>query len=288
MNSLQSITDAWGKWIAKKKGTSCRFTASTNYSSQSDLDDYHQYECKVTPLAIVYDGTSPPVGMSDVAYELWYDNSTDVRQSENFQYSSTTEQSFTWSITEALSIGVKISVTEGEPDVASSTQEVSVKLDLSSTQGASSLQAQTWIADTPVQVPAQSSLKCDMLINSQSYDIDFTQSAVIKGDVAIWFADKVAWNNNDDKHWLWFIPIQQVFNDVIANDLANTSGYSVVSGGVQATAKGVFRGSQGVSVNVATTQYPLRTSATPEQFQPVATETLYDATMAGAGELETT
>lgn len=282
MHSLQSITDAWGKWIADKKGTDCRFTASTNYSSQSDLDDYHKYQCTAEALEIVYDGNSPPTGMADVAYELWYDNATNLDQNENFQYSSETKQSFSWTLSETLSIGVKVSATEGVPDVASSTQEVSVELDLTSTKTKSHEEDQTWEADTYVQVPAQSSLKCDMIINSQSYDIDFTQPVLIKGDVAIWFADKVAWNGGSDKHWLWFISIHQVLSDVIANNLANTSGYTLVSGGIHANPKGVFKGSQGVSVNVTTTQYPLRTAVAPKDFQPVATATIYDATMADA------
>lgn len=274
MNNLQTITDTWGGWIAGKRGTSCRFTASTNYGEQSDLGAYGQYQCSVTLLNIAYDGNSPPTNGSTVDSELWYDNATSVTQSETFAYTATSTQSFTWSITEALSVGVEISATEGVPAVASSSQKISVSLKLSSTQGATNTNQQSWSVSNPVQVPAQSSVKCDMVINAQTYNINFTQQVSIDGYVAIWFNDKVDWNNNGKYHYLWFIPIEQVFNDVISNKLIDTTGYQLGST-VIATATGKFSGSQGVSVGVTTTQYPLRRSSSVPDFKPLRRERLY-------------
>jgi hypothetical protein len=267
MLSLQQITDAWGNWMASQRGTSMRFTEATNYSAHGELGQYHQYQCSAAVQSISYAGNSPPTGGAAIAYELWYDNNTTVQQSETFQYTATSQQSFTWSITESLSIGIEISATEGVPDVASSTQKVSVNLSLSSTQGATSSNTQSWNVNNPVVVPPNSSVKCDMVINSQSYNINFTESVLLAGYVAIWFNDKVALSPND-YHWLWFIPIGSVFTDVISNNLASTEGYSVVAGDqVLTTAQGVFAGSQGVSVGVTTTQYPLRTNAVAENFK---------------------
>jgi len=98
-NTLQQITDAWGNWFSKQNGTSCRFTASTNYGSHGDLDQYHQYQTNATIQGIVYNGNSPPVGGSTVAYELWYDNDTVLQQQNSFKETRTSMQSFTWSIT---------------------------------------------------------------------------------------------------------------------------------------------------------------------------------------------
>lgn len=252
MKSLQQITDAWGNWFSKKNGTSCRFTASTNYGSQSFLNDYHQYQTSAIVQNIVYDGNSPPVGGSTVAYELWYDNGTSVQQQNIFQETNTSTQAFTWSITEALSIGVEVSATEGVPAVASSSQKVTVTLSLSSTQSKTTTNTQTWQVNTPINVPANSSVKADMVISSQSYDIKFTESVLLQGSVAIWNNDKV------NGHWLWFYPIASVFQDCISNNIIDTSGYSIVAGGVMTQAKGVFTGSQGISVGVTANQYPLR------------------------------
>jgi toxin ETX/toxin MTX2 len=274
MQDIQTITDKWGGWIAGQRGTSCRFTASTNYASQSDLDAYHQWQCTVTCESISYDGNSPPTGGADVAYELWYDNSSARDQGETFEYSSSTTQSFAWSITEALSVGIEVSATEGVPEVASSTQKISVTLSLSSTQGATHTQEQDWKVSSQIVVPTESSIKCDMVINSQSYDINFTQNVSIDGHVAIWFNDKQDLNNNGDYHWLWFIPITEVFSDVVSNNLIDTSGYQV-GGTVLATMSGTFTGSQGVSVGVTTHQYPLRSSAPAQAFKPVAKSAVY-------------
>jgi len=258
MNSLQQITDAWGNWFSSQNGTSCRFTASTNYGSQSDLDNYHQYQTNATVQSFAYDGNSLPTNGSTVAYELWYDNGTSVQQQNNFQETSTTTQTFTWSVTESLSIGVEISATEGVPSVVSSTQKVTVTIGLSSTQSQTTTNTQTWQVSSPINVPADSSVKADMVISTQSYSINWTAAVLLQGYVAIWNNDKV------NGHWLWFHPIESVFADCANHNIIDTSGYSIVAGGVSTQATGAFTGSQGISVGVTAKQYPLRSP------QPVA------------------
>lgn len=266
MNSLQQITDAWGHWMANQYGTSCKYTASTNYGAHSSLDKYRQYQCTATYQSINYDSNSPPTGGSVNAYELWYDNNTTLQQAQTFQQTATYQQSFTWAITESLNIGLEFSSTVGLPDTAQSSTKVTVSLGLSSTQTTNHTSTQSWTETCPVNVPADSSVKCDLIIDTASYDINFTASVLLSGYVAIWFKDKVAVNPND-KHWLWFIPIANVFSDVIDNNLISTDGYQIVNGGVLATAQGVFSGSQGITANVRTDQYPLRTSAAAADFR---------------------
>ncbi|MGE8553422.1 MAG: ETX/MTX2 family pore-forming toxin [Chryseobacterium jejuense] len=256
MNSLQQITDAWGKWYSQQHGTTCRFTASTDYSSQSFLDDYHQYQVSTTTQSIVYDGDSIPTNGSNVAFETIYNNNTQVSNQQSLIETETSTQSFEWSITEALAIGVEISATEGVPAVASSTQKVTVNLSLSSTQKSTVTNTQSWSVNTMLTIPPQSSIKADIVIGTQSYNINFTVSVMLNGYVAIWNNDKV------NGHWLWFIPITQVFSDCIANNIIDTSGYDIVGGGVSTTASGVFTGSQGVNVVVNTIQYPLHSNDT--------------------------
>ena len=252
MNSLQSITDAWGNWYSSSHGTQCHFTASTNYGSHSELNAYHQYQMNAAVQGIVYNSNTPPVNGSSVAYELWYDNGTTVQQQETFSETKSTTQAFSWSITESLSIGVEVSATEGVPNVASATEKVTVTLSLSSTQGQSTSNTQSWTVNTPINVPANSSVKADMIISTQSYDVDFTEDVLLQGSVAIWHKDKV------NGHWLWFIPVESVFQDCLNNNIIDTSGYSIVAGGVTTQAKGTFTGSQGVSVGVTANQYVLR------------------------------
>lgn len=251
MNSLQQITDAWGAWYSKQNGTSCRFTASTNYGSQGDLGSYHEYQVSAVCQNIIYDGNSVPTNGSNIAFETIFNNNSQVQNQQSLVETETSTQAFTWSITEAISIGVEISATEGVPAVASSTQKVTVNLSFSSTQSKTVTNTQTWSVNTIVNIPAYSSIKADIVIGTQSYDINFTASVMLNGYVAIWNNDKV------NGHWLWFIPITQVFSDCNANNIIDTSGYSFLGGGISTTAKGVFTGSQGINVVVNTIQSPL-------------------------------
>jgi hypothetical protein len=251
MNSLQQITDAWGAWYSKQNGTSCRFTASTNYASQGDLGNYHEYQVSAVCQNIIYDGNSVPTNGSNIAFETIFNNNSQVQNQQSLVETETSTQAFTWSITEAISIGVEISATEGVPAVASSTQKVTVTLSFSSTQSKTITNTQTWSVNTIVNIPAYSSIKADIVIGTQSYDINFTASVMLNGYVAIWNNDKV------NGHWLWFIPITQVFSDCNANNIIDTSGYSFLGGGISTTAKGVFTGSQGINVVVNTIQSPL-------------------------------
>lgn len=255
MNALQEITDAWGNWFSQQNGTSCRYTASTNYGSQDSLNDYHQYQTSADVQSFVYDGNSLPTNGSAVAYELWYDNGTTLQQQNTFAETQSSTQTFTWSVTETLSVGVEISATEGVPAVASSSQKVSVNVSLSSTQAQTATQTQSWTVNTPINVPPDRSVKADMLINSQTYDIDFTASVLLAGRVAIWNNDQV------NGHWLWFYPVENVVQDCIDHGIIDTTGYEVVAGGVMTQATGVFTGSQGVSVGVQAKEYPLRNRA---------------------------
>jgi hypothetical protein len=215
--------------------TACDFTAGTNYSAQSLLDSYHQYQVAATLQALNYDANGSVVNGADYAYELWYDNGTDLQQSEQFIETKTTQQAFTWSLTEALEIGVTLSEEVGVPTVAKTSATVSVKVNLSSTQTTSTSNTQTWQVNTPVQVPAQKSLKADMVINTAQYQVNYTAETLLAG----WCRDQV------DGHYLWFYPIGSVFTDVINSKLADASGYTLAPGGVIATARGTFTGGQG-------------------------------------------
>lgn len=251
MKSLQQITDAWGAWYSSNYGTSCKWTASTNYGSQGDLGAYHQYQVSTDCRSIIYDGNSIPTNGSKVAFETWYNNNSEIADQQTLTKTETSAQSFTWSITESVDIGVEISASEGVPDVASSSQKVTVSLSFSSTQGATVTNEQSWEVNTIVNIPAMSSIKADIVIGSQSYNINFTASVILNGSVAIWNNDKV------NGHWLWFMPLTQVFSDCIANNIISTSGYTSVGGGISTTASGVFTGSQGINVVVNKNQYPL-------------------------------
>ncbi|HEX6038477.1 ETX/MTX2 family pore-forming toxin [Longimicrobium sp.] len=259
MLSLDTITYLWGTWLAGTYGTRLRFTASFNYAAHEELNPYPAFECHAQVLDLNYDGSSLPTGASNVAHHLWYDNATERAQTEQFEFGSSTQQTFTWSVTTALELGIELSMTAGVPDTLSTSEKVSVKLTLSSTSSESHTAEQEWKVNTEVTVPAQSSVLAQMVIDEQSYDIDWTARVKVTGCTAIWFEDQVSLSVSAGFHNLWFVPIQEMLAQATRAGI-DTSGFELQDDGIIGVATGTFTGGQGISVAAQATQHPLRTS----------------------------
>ena len=122
---MQDITNAWGNWMNKKhNGGGIKFTASTKYSDQEFfLKNYYERQVQSQMLDIQYaadDTLQPEDKLTADTGSLR--NDTNVTQTSTFAKSFSTTQSFTWSVTEQLSIGTEVSATVGIPDVASAGQ----------------------------------------------------------------------------------------------------------------------------------------------------------------------
>jgi hypothetical protein len=257
MTALQDITDAWGRWWASQRSTSLNWTETTDYGNHSELDAWHQYQVNATLLNFAYDGASPPTGSATVAYSQTYYNGTDITQSgPTFAYNTTSQQSFTWSFTESLKIGVEVSATVGLPG-DSATAKLSVELGLSATQAKTVQNTQTWSVSCPILIPAHTAVTLSMVISGQSYDTTWTADVRLQGYVNVWLNDR--WNG----HYCYFVPISQVFTDVQANNLADLTGYTINFDGVVVRTSGSLAGSQGVSVGTTADQHPYSGPPTP-------------------------
>ncbi|MEV5510374.1 cytotoxin leucocidin [Streptomyces orinoci] len=258
---LQEITDEWGRWMARERfpgSRGCRFTASTDYGRQGALAAYHQYQVSTTYSGITYDPNAPspvPGQVNSVATN--YRNGTEVEQLVTYKQSRTTEQDLRISVTESLKIGVTVEVSAEIPAVAKVSETTSIEATLSSTQEFSHKETQNWSVDLPLKIPAKSLVEATLVVGTQKYDIDWTATVALRGHVAIWFEEKVDLNHDGDYHWLWFIPIEEVFRDCRAHGIVDTAGYEVTASGVNAFAAGTFTGGQGVSLSVNAVQKPL-------------------------------
>jgi hypothetical protein len=258
--SLQSITDAWGRWFAQNHGTGLHWTESTNYGNHGELSGYMQYQVATAVQSIVFGGSSLPTNSSNVAYQMWYDNATTVPQTQTFDHTTSTTQDFTWSVSESLSVGVELSATAGVPDVAQVGSKVTTTLTVTGTQGATVSNTQTWGVNTAVTVPSNSSVQCSMVIATQSYNIPWSAQVTLTGYINVWLDDPIELPNSGT-HRCWFFPIQQVIQDCINNKIIDVTGFTVVGGSVVTSASGSFQGSQGVNVSTQTKQYPCRVPA---------------------------
>jgi len=254
MYSLQEITDAWGRWmLSQLGGGSVRFTCTTDYGKHSELNAYHQYQCSATYQSISY--SEPITSNGDIVVpSQTLTNHTDIQQTQSFSWSKTTTDTFSWSFTEALKVGVTVSGSAGVPLVAEGKVSATVELTLSSTQTKTESAAQTWSVNQPVLVPAHTWVKCQSVISTNSDSIAFIAAAQVRGYVAIWFENKV------NGHWLWFYPIGGVLQDVIGNQIIDTTGYGVLDAlTISASVSGTCKGAFGVSIVTAYTSGPVDT-----------------------------
>ncbi|RCH70045.1 cytotoxin leucocidin [Streptomyces sp. SDr-06] len=258
---LQEITDAWGQWMARERfpaSNGCRFTASTDYGKQNFLADYHRHQVGAKYQDIIYDANAPspvPGQVSSVATN--YRNGTEVEQTVTYKQSKTTEQDLRISVTQSLKIGVTVEVSAEIPAVAKVSETTSIEASLSSTQEFTHKETQTWSVDLPLRIPPKSQVEATLVVGTQKYDIDWTATVTLRGNVAIWFNEKVDLNQDGNRHWLWFVPVEQVFRDCRQHQIIDTPGYEIVADGVNAFASGTFSGGQGVSLNVNADQKPL-------------------------------
>ncbi|MEU2432852.1 ETX/MTX2 family pore-forming toxin [Streptomyces sp. NPDC007861] len=259
--SLQQITDAWGDWMARSRfpgSGGYRFTESTDYGRRGELNAYHQHQVAAKYTGIVYDASAPsPVPGEVTSVVTNYRNDTELEQNVSYRQSLTTERNLRISVTESLQIGVSMTVEATIPAVASIGETTTITTSLSSTQEFALNKSQSWSVDLPLRIPARSRVEATLVVGTQEYDIDWTATAALNGDVAIWFNNKVDLNHDGDMHWLWFVPIEWVLSDAHTQGLIDTTGYDIVGDGVNARARGTFSGGQGISVNVNTRQYPV-------------------------------
>lgn len=262
MQSLQSITDAWGNWIAAKHKTTMKYTASTNYGAQSTLAQYTDKQVTATYQNISYMAVTDPVRGQNVLDSRDFNNGTNATQSQTVSFTKETSSTFNWSVTEAISIGNTVEVGVMLPEVLSAKGSTSTNLSLSSTQGAQVTNTQSWTFSDPVVVPPQSTVEAVFAVNFQTYNMNFVASVLLAGSVAVWFNKQVTFKNKP--HNLFFFSIADVFNDVIANNLISTKGYALVPDGVTTAAKGTLSGSQGIKLVTNIKQFPLNnTSGSP-------------------------
>ncbi|WP_171172261.1 cytotoxin leucocidin [Streptomyces sp. I05A-00742] len=258
---LQEITDEWGRWMARERfprSNGCRFTASTDYGKQGALGDYHRHQVRTGYTGIVYDPSAPsPVPGQVTSVSTSYRNGTAVEQVVTYKQSRTTEQDLRISVTEALKVGVTVEVSAEIPAVAKVSETTSIEATLSSTQEFSHKEVQNWSVDLPLRIPPKSVVDASLVVGTQKYDIDWTATVSLTGNVAIWFEEKVDLNHDGDLHWLWFVPVEEVFRDCRAHGIVDTTGYEVTADGVNAFASGTFTGGQGVSLSINTVQKPL-------------------------------
>ena len=135
--------------------------------------------------------------------------------------------------------------------------------DISSTQEQQELKEKKWGLEQQLAVPANTKILALFTITQKKYDVQFTADVIITGYVAIWNKDRIDVNvpGGPDKHWLWFIPITNVFLE------RPTAGFVVQGDAVVFKTRGIFKGLEGIKSQIPLKEYPadaLATGLAPE------------------------
>ena len=74
-----------------------------------------QYKIETEVMNVCYSPSGKVIDKPDITIEEWFDNDTSQNQKQTFTKSSTTNSSFSWSVTEGIKIGTKVEVSFGLP-----------------------------------------------------------------------------------------------------------------------------------------------------------------------------
>jgi hypothetical protein len=255
--TLQQITDAYGNWVARSNPDSggMEFSASTKYDR---IPDYRErYQVEVSKPEIRYQQTllPPPTAISSVATVIRNDSAAEQKQT--FTHSEAVTREFNWSTTETVEVGIDVTVTAGIPKVAEVEGSFSTKFSLATTNGASETTEKTFGVHLELTVPPYTTLSAQQIVMRQTYDIPWTAEVILTRYVAVWFKNRWAMHGDpNDQHFLWFIPIAEVFRACAEVNLVDLTGYENLGWGVKAIASGKFTGAQGVSSHVNVDEHP--------------------------------
>ncbi|WP_164543633.1 ETX/MTX2 family pore-forming toxin [Streptomyces mobaraensis] len=278
LTELQTITDVWAAFACFSVGSKgAWFTASTDYKAHHDTDkpEHLGKQVKVELSNVRYDlGNEVLTNSWDNVDSVVVTNDTSLEQSTSRTFSKELGESYSATVTRTVKVGVEVSGSLGIEKVASAGVKISMEATYSKAETNTKTEKRTWTLSTPVKVPAHSTVTAIMQVNERSLEIRWAADVKLTGYVAVWFNTKVDLNNKggNDKHNLWFVPIQEVFaemdgftkNGIFRSAMQNgglnpdtfLDGYSWSSVGVVTTGEGNFKGNYGTDSRIVFKQGP--------------------------------
>lgn len=149
--------------------TKCKF--------RRDLSKMH---LESLPGGVRYGEMTPQDSKPFVGSEIDFNNDSDGTDTHHYKVDETFTQSFTWSLTEGVSIATKFEAKL--PIVAKG--DVTVTLNFSATQTHTDTKTQSFSGIEDIQIPPRSRIKGNVLITVQKYNIPFYCFVQVRGTVA--------------------------------------------------------------------------------------------------------
>ena len=236
------------------------------------MEKYQQYKIEAKVSSVNYQGSGTAIDKPGVVVTDKTINDTSVEQKSVFKRTKSTTSSFTWTVNEAINVGITLTERVGVPLVCSSTTSITASISFSSTQSETETESQSWEIDREIAVPAHTEVDMTWTINEKQSTANFNADIVLTGYFAIWNKDKVDVNNpgGSDKHWLWFIPIDEAFKQMNSFGIPVPSLYTTGPGSVTYTASGDCTGVSGFNTTFQLKQTPLPKNARSTKPAPHA------------------
>ena len=262
VSDLPNLIWQWAQEFARRHGTTCEWYDL--FAKRGDMSDYREFKIGVNVTNVRYDARALSNEMPGWVVEDTSTNDTDAPQLSVFRQRKTTVSTFKWTMKEAIKTGEdnEKTINIGVPPVVASRIYLSTDLAIGSTTEVTKTEEQNWNIERHVTVPVRSKVDMIWTINEEGSLGVFSADVVITGHVAIWLTDETDINtpDGDDEHYLWFLKITLVFEQMRDYGIQVPEQYSIRSGSVIFRVTGECRGESGYDSEYSLVQTNLNSS----------------------------
>jgi len=227
---------------------SCSNCPCQNTSQNSQIWCGYPYQCVGYDWSLTnityQSGTSKP-GIPFIFTE-YFDNYLNISQNSQFSRSESTSNTYSWTFSQTVEDSMSVSVTVPIPDICEIHDSFSASISMTTTDTQTKSDSKNWSVSESITIPPRSTIKVQMEVNTQTYQIPYTADLVFSGYGMTWCKNKV------NGHWCWFIPPISFLNTTGCVPYGNPD-----QGDAVCSFAGTFYGTQGVQVFVNVTRCPL-------------------------------
>jgi len=210
-------------------------------------EQYPDMKIDVRAENIRYGTTTRKIDRPGYVYSQWFHNGGSLPITGLVHKEKSVTSTFTWSVSESLTVGVEVEISAGVPEVINGNIKIETSLNLASTQEKTTTTVDTFRVSHEIVVPPKSKVKAEITITETEVEVPWTATMYVTGHEAIWLEQQCK------NHWLWFVGIDQL----APYDQRLIAGKTPFGQGLSFQAKGVFKAVRAMRATVHTKQYPL-------------------------------
>lgn len=262
IHNLQALIEQWGEKFSKQHDTTCKWVDL--HAKKSEMKkDFKHFSISVRVNIGSCEGSGAPTASEKPpeVFEETYTNEGSVEQEVVFKHSTTTTDTYTWTVKDALDAGVPLSGPMGVPLAASPSSGFDTTISVDTLQSQTKTDTKEWAIDKTHKVAPHSKLEVSWTVNRQRTSGVFHTDVIISGFAAIMSKDKFADVGNTTRsgeNKLWFIPVARVFNEMKEWGIEVPPQYTIINDRcVSFKVSGVFEGESGSYPSGSVTQTSL-------------------------------